>query len=127
MFLAALKTLLNPVALLAIVLAAGIGAVTGYHYGAKHATAKERAACMASHQALQKAAETQKTIDAAVAHSASTEYQKEQSHAETVYRTIYRDVERVVAGPCLDDDGLQLAQRAIAAANARVSSAAASR
>ena len=50
MFLAALKTLLNPVALLAIVLAVGIGGATGYHYGTKRATTKERTACMVSHR-----------------------------------------------------------------------------
>lgn len=64
-------------------------------------------------------AQEAKEAEMARANEAATDLETEDAEAEIIYRTITRDVERIVERPvylnrCLDDDGLSIARAALA-------------
>lgn len=113
---------LNPYGLLASVLVTIALIIGAYLYGEHNANlaCDVRVAKIYSDAATK--VEAEKAAEATKANTASTALETKAAAAQVVYRTITRNVDRVVTKPiyqnvCLDTDGLSLANAALAGVN----------
>jgi hypothetical protein len=113
---------LNPYGLLASVLVTIALIIGAYLYGEHNANVACDLRVQKIYADAAAKAETEKKAEEAKANTASTQLETKAAAAQVIYRTITRNVDRVVTKPvysnvCLEPEGLAIANAALAGIN----------